>query len=53
MEINCLYSEIAMPGEPHELQLERHIEEFAATSSDAMIQQIAEVKRLHCMNNTP
>ena len=32
-----------MPGEPHELQLERHIEGFvAATSSDAMIQQIAE-----------
>ena len=42
-EINHLYSEIAMPGEPHELQLEKHIEEFvAATSSDAMIQQIAE-----------
>jgi len=26
-----------MPGEPHELQLEEQIEEYAATSGDAMI----------------
>ena len=31
-----------MPGEPHELQLEKHIEEFSATSADAIIQQIPE-----------
>ena len=31
-----------MPGEPHELQLDRHVEAFAATSGDAMIQEIAE-----------
>ena len=41
-EINHLYSDIVMPEDPHELQLERQIEEFAATSGDAMIQQIAE-----------
>ena len=41
-EINHLYSAIVMPGQPHELQLERQIEEFSATSKDAMIQQIAE-----------
>ena len=35
-EINHLYSDIAMPGEPHELQLERQIKDFAATSGDAM-----------------
>ena len=31
-----------MPGEPHKLQLEKQIEEFSATSGDAMIQQIPE-----------
>ena len=31
-----------MPGEPHELQLDRHVEAFAATSGDAMIQEVAE-----------
>jgi len=41
-EINHLHSAIAMPGEPHELQLEEQTEEYAATSGDAMIQQIAE-----------
>ena len=35
-----------MPGEPNQLQLETQIEEYAATSGDAMIQQIAE-------NDTP
>ena len=41
-QINHLYSAIVMPGEPHELQLEKQIEEFSATSGDAMIQQIPE-----------
>ena len=41
-EINHLYSAIVMPGEPDELQLEGQIEEYAAVSGDAMIQQIAE-----------
>ena len=40
--INHFYSEIVMPGQPHELQLDRHVEAFAATSKDAMIQEIAE-----------
>jgi len=40
--INNLYSSIVMPGEPNQLQLERQIEEYTATSGDAMIQQIAE-----------
>ena len=40
--INHFYSEIVMPREPHELQLDRHFEAFAATSGDAMIQEIAE-----------
>ena len=40
--INHFYSEIVIPGEPHELQLDRHVEAFAATSGDAMIQEIAE-----------
>ena len=41
-EINHLYSAIVMPRQPHELQLERQIEEFSATSEDTMIQQITE-----------
>ena len=41
-QINHLYSAIDMPGQPHELHLETQIEEFSATSGDAMIQQIAE-----------
>ena len=35
--INHFYSEIVMPEEPHKLQLDRHVETFAATSGDAMI----------------
>lgn len=35
-----------MPGEPHKLQLDTQIEEYVATSGDAMIQQISENKEV-------